>query len=233
MSQSDDDRPILFLYSPGADFVRPYFERLMPDMNISDTPRGAMKAVMISSSDIYGDLTGTNINELSPIDENSDYAAEERRFAEICGENGLMPVILRCAPIVGTGMNGWPRLLAERIYRGTFVSIPGNEARRSVVHAVSLPQAALAASQGGTFNVTDAVDPTLNDFADALAWRIAQKRVFSLKPRLYRFIFGKRNYDKATSTLTFSCEKLRSTGLYEPVSTVDYLKNHVYDDSSL
>lgn len=233
MSTSDDDRPILFLYTPEADFVRPYFERLIPEMRISDSPAGASKAVMISSTDIYGSQSGSNINELSPIDEISPYAAHERHFAEFCTSAGLTSVVLRCAPIVGTGMTGWPRRLAERIYRGTFVAIPGNEARRSVVHAVSIPLAAEAASHGGIFNVTDAVDPSLNDLADALAWRISQKRVFSLKPRFYRFIFGKRNYDQATATLTFSCEKLRSAGAYDPVSTVEYLKNHVYDDASL
>lgn len=234
MDTTDDDRPILFLYTPKANFVRPYFERMMSDMRISDSPSDASMAVMISSTDIYGEQSGTNINEFAPIDESSEYAVDEQQFFDLCQSSELKPIVLRCAPIIATGMTGWTRSLAERIYRGTFVTLPGNEARRSVVHAVSLPEAAkAAAASGGIYNVTDAVDPALNDLADALAWRISQKRVFSLKPRLYRFFFGKRNYQQATSSLTYSCEKLRSTGKYNPVSVVEYLKNHVYDDSSL
>lgn len=235
MKENNDDlRPILYLFTPSADFVRPYFERLMPDWLIADAPDGADAAVMISTTDIYDVESGTNFNELSPIKPDCSHADDENRFIDLCKAAGLKPTILRCAPIVGTGMTGMPHETAEKIYRGTFIGISGNEARRSVVHAVSLPDAARSVlSSGDIFNVTDTVDPTLNEFAEALAWRIAQKRIFYLKPKWFRLIFGKKRLTRDSLTLTFSCEKLRSAGNFSPVSTVDYLKTHVYDEASL
>lgn len=233
-ASNKEQLPILYLCTPGRDFVRPYFERGMTGYTISDRPDGAACAVMISTTDVYDASEGMNFNELTPLRENSADIAEEKRFADICSANGLQPVILRCAEIVGTGMTGFPRELANRIYRGTYVNIADNTAVRSVVHASSLPEAAaIALKRPDIYNVTDRTDTSLNDFADALAWRISQKRVFTLGPKWFKFIFGKRNYDRQTDSLTFSCEKLSSAGDYEPVRVVEYLKNHVYDESSL
>ena len=235
MNESNEDkRPVLYLFTPSCDFVRPYFERLMPEWRIADTPDSASAAVMVSSTDIYDVGCGTNFNELSPLVPDGPWACAEESFIAACSEAVLPPTVLRCAPIVATGMTGMPRELAEKIYRGTYIGISGNDARCSVVHAVSLPDAARCVmTSGGIFNVTDTVDPTVNDLAEALAWRIAQKCNFYLKPKWYRLIFGKKKYDRQTRTLTFSCEKLRSAGDFNPVSTVDYLKNHVYDEKSL
>lgn len=206
----------------------------MAGHDISDCPCGADHAVMISGTDIYDVTEGLDYDESTPVRKDSPYAAEEHRFGELCAANGLKPVILRCADIIGTGMNGFPRILVNKIYRGTFIGIKGNAAVRCFVHASSLPEAAAAALEApGIYNVTDCTETPLNDVADALAWRIAQKRIFSLGPRWYRLIFGRRNYDNMCRSLTFSCEKLCSAGNYEPAKVTEYLKTHIYDDKSL
>ena len=217
---TEDRRPALYLYTPDVDFVRPYFERLMPDLRITESPEAAETAVMLSTVDVYDVSAGTNFNELTPLKRDCGHVSDENGFIGQCKECGLKPTILRCAPIVGTGMAGMPRELAEKIYRGTFIGISGNEARRSVVHAVSLPDAARAVM------ATD-------DLAEALAWRIAQKRIFYMKPKWFSLLFGKKRLINESVTLTFSCEKLRSFSGFDPVSTVDYLKTHVYDQASL
>ena len=231
---NEDQRPALYLFAPSAHFVRPYFERHVKDYRITDEPGEAAAAVMISSTDIYDVDCGENFNELTPVKSDSPWLKDEQIFTETCRSHGLKPTVLRCAPVVCTGMTGWPREMAEKIYRGSYVGVSDNEARRSVVHAVSLPEAASGViNTGETYNVTDTVDPTVDMLADALAWRIAQKRIFKLKPKWYRLIFGKKKYETACRTLTFSCEKLRSRCDFKPVSTVEYLKTHVYDASSL
>ncbi len=233
-NQSEDQRPVLYLFTPCNPCVRPYFERFMPEFRISDSHLGADAALMISSAAIYDVSEGCGFNELTPLRDSSEFARHEHDFRERCLQCGLTPTVLRCAPIVCTGMTGWVRDLAGKIARGTFIALAGNEARRSVVHAVSLPDAARAViGCDDTFNVTDTVDPLLSDLADALAWRIAQKRIFSIPARWYRILFGKKKLADIGRSLTFSCEKLRSSGLYNPVSVVDYLKTHVYDESSL
>lgn len=233
-ASNDQQLPTLYLFTPGRDFVRPYFERNMTGYTISDNPDGADCAVMISTTGVYDVTEGLCFNEFTPLLETSLEVAEEKLFQNHCSERGLNPVILRCADIVGTGMTGYPRELANKIYRGTYLNISGNTAVRSFVHAVSLPDAAnLALARPDIYNVTDRSDTPLNDFADALAWRISQKRIFSLGSKWFKFIFGKSNYERQTRSLTFSCEKIASVGEFKPVGVVEYLKNHVYDESSL
>lgn len=235
MSEATEDlRPALFLYTPSSDFVRPYFERYMPDYRITDSAEYAQAAIMISSTSVYDVNEGSNFNELTPVIENSECAEEENRYKQMCCEAGIAPTILRCADIVCTGMTGRPREMAQKIYRGTFIALSGNEARLSVVHAVSLPDAAKAViGTDDIYNVTDGFDPTVNEFAEALAWRIAQKRIFSLKQKWFKLLFGKNKLAETQRTLTFSSEKLRSTGKFTPVSVTEYLKTHVYDQQSL
>lgn len=232
--KNEDRRPALYLYTPSAPYIRPYFERLVEDYRITDRPDDADKALMISSTEVYDVESGENYNELTPVKASSEMALAEEAFAETCRNFGLAPTTLRCAPVICTGMQGWPREIAEKIYRGTYLGISGNEARRSVVHAISLPEIAMnVLDSGETFNVTDTVDPTVNSIADALAWRMSQKRVFTLKPKWFKLLFGKKRYQRDSMSLTFSCEKIRSLGNYKPVSTVEYLKTHLYDEKSL
>lgn len=234
MKESNEDtRPILFLYTPQADYVRPYFERMMDEYRISDTPDNADYAVMISSTDVYAVTEGENFNELTEV-KDCQTLVDEKHFAELCRGSHISPTVLRCAPVVCTGMHGWPRALAEKIYRGTFIALKDNDARRSVVHAVSLPDAVRAVlGRDEVFNVTDCQDPTVNELAEALAWRMSQKRIFSLKAKWLRFLIGKKRMKEAGLSLTFSCEKLRSSGNYNPVAVTEYLKTHVYDEKSL
>ena len=231
---TEDLRPALFLFTPASDFVRPYFERYMPEYRITDIADGAQAAIMISSTSVYDVKEGCNYNELSPVIESGEAIADERRFTEMCEKAGLPPTILRCADIVCTGMTGRPLEMAQKIYRGTYIALADNDARLSVVHAVSLPEAARAVlSSGDVYNVTDGCDPTVNDLAEALAWRLSQKRVFYLKSKWFKLLFGKKKIENARRTLTFSSEKIRSTGNFNPISVTEYLKTHVYDQQSL
>lgn len=229
-----DNRPILFLFTPGRDYVRPYFERLMPEYRISASSDNASAAIMISTCDIYDVTEGSEFNEYTPLRHNSTEAAAEREFESTCSCLNIPCAILRCAAIICTGMQDWPRQMAESINRGTFIAIKDNPATRSLIHASDLPQAAhIALTKGGIYNVTDGYVHNINSIADALAWRMAQKRIFHISEKWFRLIYGKKRISKETCTLTFSSSKLMSAGSFHPVSAVDYLKNHVYDENSL
>lgn len=142
--------------------------------------------------------------------------------------------MLQSPSIVGTGMIGLPRRIAAGIHKGSFVHIAGNEARVSVVHATDVARAAaMAAGTAGAFNLTDLADPTVHDLAEALSWRLGQKRIFTIAPRWARLWLGKQFYSQLTTPRTTPETFSHFFPDFTPVSVTEYLKTHVYDEQSL
>lgn len=246
------------VYAPGQDFVLPYIAAALPDCGIYSIslPDGTLipenkKAVgkpelyiMISSTDIYGDSAMEDISEDAPADPGSEWTRHENNFTDFAAVQHHEPVILRCADIVATGMRGFPRILAEAVWRGTFFHFPGNDARRSIVHATDLGRIAHTLATAGvpdrknmTYNVTDGTDPTIHDIAEALAYRMNNKRISTLSTRPQQWIgkkiYGEKRYALYTSSRTFRCEKLKLDMAFRATDTCDYLRTHVYDQNSL
>lgn len=222
---------IIFL-TPENEFLRPYIEREMGKCE----PK---HSVMISSTDIYIPDSEAITAEDGPTDENSPWAGYEKSFIESHPDG----IILRAAPIVGTGMTGKVRRLAEEIYRARFFHFPGNEARKSIVHATDVAKAAAYIAKNGVqgtdkhiFNLCDGVDPTLHDIAEALAFRMSNKRISTLSTNpqqiIGRMLYGKRYRDYTTDE-RFNGEALLAAIPLKPVSVCEYLRTHVYDENSL
>ncbi len=224
-------RDEFIFYAPGNEFLLPYIER-----EVEKSP--APMAVMISSTDIYEPCPDSILDENAPLRNASVWAERERAFISENPDG----IILRSAPIVGTGMEGAMRKLAEEIYRGRFFHFPGNETRKSVVHAVDIARAVslflklVITPQQRIFNITDGVDPTLHDLAEALAYRINNKRIsyVSTRPQqLFARWFYSKRYIYYTTNERFSCEALKNTIGIAPTDVCNYLRTHSYDDSSL
>ncbi len=158
----------------------------------------------------------------------------DTRFEALCREQSLPVATLRCPNIVGTGMQGLPRRIAEGIYKGTFFHISGSEGRTSVVHAVDVARAAaLAAGSNGDYVLTDGTSPTIHDLAEALAYRIDNKRIFSLPARLCRWWYS-RDFFRLLTSDTSEVETFTTAFPgFLPVDTLNYLRTHIYDDASL
>lgn len=222
---------IIFI-TPHNDFLRPYIER--------ETGKNApLFSVMVSSTDIYIPDEEAIINEDGEIDENSEWYEFEKDFLNSHPEG----IILRAAPITGTGMTGKIRQLTEEIYRARFFHFPGNEARKSIVHATDVAQAVAyfamhGAPDGGRriFNICDGTDPTLHDIAEALAFRLGNKRISNLSTRpqqlIGRFLYGKR-YAYYSRSERYNGGALRAATGLEPVDVCNYLRTHVYDENSI
>lgn len=211
------------------EFMRPYVKAA-----VSGVDGGADTAVMLSSCEIY-DAAGA-------VDTSSAWYGKEQEF--IRQNAGRPHVILRAAPIVGTGMHGFVRSLAEDIWRGTFFHFPGNESRLSVVHAVDVAAALVAlsalhfASPATTiYDMTDGVNPTLHDLAEALAFRMDNKRISNLStgPQQWfgRMAYGKKKYASYTTDRIFDGSRLREAINVPPVDVCQYLRTHTYDECSL
>lgn len=235
-------KPVAFIYAPGQAFLAPYFERELAKYDVifcpealPEVPTAAEAAVMISSTGIYDVKQGENFDESTEVDPNSEWVAHEAAFRVFCTNNSLTCTILRASNIVGTGMNGFAMRIARGIARGTLMHIIGNQARISLVHAVDIPAVARRVWQSGLIvNVTDGCATPLDELVSALAYRINDKKVFDIKPRWARLLYGRQFYSELTTTLTFSnvrCERLTDGMPMHPVC--EYLKTHVYDDESL
>ncbi len=233
----------LLLHAPAAAFVEPYIRRALPGVKIvSDCSEGRPAlAVMLSSTDIYGaEGAADMLGEDAPKD--GPWVEREIAFGTLAA--GTPTLILRCPDIVATGMEGFPRRLAEAVWRGTFFHLPSNEARRSAVHASDIAKLVAHAYAGGLpkpglniYNISDGEHPTVHDLAEALAYRMANKRVSTLstKPQQWfgRLVYGRRLTALYTTTRTYSSAALEADMAFRPTPVCSYLRTHNYDEESL
>lgn len=205
--------------------------------------------VYFSSVEVFGMTEGEEIDENYPRRSSTETGLSKIKAEEIlkewCDKHNTLLTIFYCPHIIGTGMKGYPRRLVNGIYRGFYTHIAGSEARVSVVHATDVAKAALTVyAIGGCYIITDGVNPTRHDLAEALAYRIDNKRIFTISEKKARrtarlldfFTFSRNRRDnlrQQLSTLTFSSKKLREKCGFNPVSVTEYLRNHVYDEQSL
>lgn len=205
--------------------------------------------VFLSTTEVYGRTSGENWSEADIPDPKSPLGTAklscERLLQEYCTENNVTLTVLRLPMTIGTWMNGRSRKLVNRIHRGTYHHIAGNDARTSVVHVRDVVNAAIKlASTGGTFNITDAVDPTYHDLTEALAHRLNDKKIMTLRPKrakrwalLGDFIpgmsFTSEELRKTTTTLTYSSEKIWQVLDFKPIDVTDFLLHHNYDSDEI
>lgn len=229
----------IYVYNPGSDFLAPYLKEALAEHTAVGRACEADVAIMVSSTDIYTAGELIDADEDTPLNKDSEWIALEERFRSECA--GIRSITLRCPAIIGTGMNGFARELAESIFRGTFFHFKGNDARKAAIHAHDLAYAiaTLAGTAGaeGTYNICGGDHPTLHDLAEALAYRMQNKRISTLSTRgqlwLGRILYGKKRYTAYTSTRTFDSSRLHGAIEFRPAAVTDYLRTHVYDENSL
>ena len=229
----------IYVHTPGREFLWPYIKKAASAHTLTDNAGEADVAIMVSSTDIYTPGELLLAAESTPTNPDSAWIGHESAFAAGC-EN-CRTVILRCPNVIGTAMTGFPRELAESIFRGTFFHFKGNEARVGAVHAADVAAAIAALAEmptaEGIYNISDGENPKLHDLAEAIAVRMTNKRISTLSTKgqlwLGRLIYGKKRYRAYTTSRTFDCSRLCRTIDYRPTPTTEYLRTHVYDENSL
>lgn len=142
--------------------------------------------------------------------------------------------VLKCPMVVGTRMTGFPMEMARRIADGSHFHIEGSDAHVSTIHASAVAQAVrLSLGVPGQFKVTDGSDPTWRELADALAHRIKDKRILSLKPILARFIMPRALRRRITADELYDGSGFAERFSFHPTPVTEYLSTHNYDDDSL
>lgn len=204
----------LLALCPGAEFMVKYLAAAFGEQwRVITRPEDGANvdaAVMISSTDIYDVTEGRGYDEDTPLKADSPLAHDEAMYADYCRRRDLPCLILRPANIIGTGMTGLPMRIARGIARGMLMHIRDNDAAISVVHALDVARLSVELqSAPGIYNLTDGHDTTVDALIDALAHRMNDKNVGTLRPRWARWLYGRRYYRKMTSTLTFDDSRLR------------------------
>lgn len=198
----------LRLLTPGLDFVRPYVERAL--------------------SDVY--------TVISSPDEPSDTVLAICRATDEQGLDRKVINTMLITPdaVIGTGMNGLGRTLAEGVARGRLYHIFGNEARLSVIHATSLAQAArLVAGTPGRFVVAEEQPVTFHDLVEALATRINGRRVYTVSRRLAWWLMPPYLRRTITTDSIVTPDIAAAFPDFKPVSACGYLTTHDYSDDTI
>lgn len=198
--------------------------------------------VFISSLSVYGKTEGTDIDEQSMTLPVTEYGRSkldaERAIKAWCDCRNVVLTILRPALTFGNGITGKAAEMFDAIHSGRYFHIRGNQARRSLVMADDVAKACrLTYQEGGVYNVTDGLTPTVIELADAMAAHSGKdKRIIYCPLKLAKLCakigdiippLGRMlNSDKLsilTSTLTFSNARLiEKTGL-QPHNTIDVI----------
>lgn len=212
--------------------------------------------VVVSSTAVYGLSSGENIDETAPVrpaDNASRHLASiEDRVKERCKATGAMCTILRPADVVGTGMEGFTGRLARDVNNGSYMHVKGNEAQRSIVHAIDVAKAVRAVAEKagddcieGVYNLTDRSGATIEQLADAIAYRLGNKRIFAtgLKAAKALALLGditlgalpwsRKKLKARTTTLTFNSFAISKHTAWEPMSATEYLKTHKYSEDDI
>lgn len=212
--------------------------------------------VVVSSTAVYGLPSGENIDETAPVrpaDNASRHLASiEERVKERCKATGAMCTILRPADVVGTGMEGFTGRLARDVNNGSYMHVKDNEAQRSIVHAIDVAKAVRAVAEKagddcieGVYNLTDRSGATIEQLADAIAYRLGNKRIFAtgLKAAKALALLGditlgalpwsRKKLKARTTTLTFNSFAISKHTTWEPMSVTEYLKTHKYSEDDI
>lgn len=160
-----------------------------------------------------------------------------------CRETGAPLVVLRCAPVVGTGMDGRWRDMVNAIYRGVYAVVDGNKSRASIIHALDVAEVAVrCVGLSGLYYICDGFTPHINDIANAFAVRLSAKRIPVLSQRKARIAaavidivtFGhagaanRLKTDMSDTVMPSPCPLYDIIG-FVPRDTVNYLLTHKYE----
>lgn len=241
--ENDVELKSVFVYAPDMMFAGPYLKRelagcdititdIMPEEIIADY------AFMLASASVYDQNCSDAAVEDAGLDRSSVYFRRESEFESAVMKHQTPYVIFRIPNPVGTGMSGLPREIVNRIHRDTYWLLGGNECRISTIHCVDVASAvgiAITCGLTGVFNITDGSDPLLADFAEALSFRLGNKRIPIISEKWARWIVGRRCIDRLKKSRTLSSRKFADAtrGLFKPHIVTEYLHTHVYDSESL
>jgi nucleoside-diphosphate-sugar epimerase len=192
--------------------------------------------IFISSVAVYGMDNGSNINEESYLLGKSPYAVSkikaERYLIDWGNKLGIKILVLRLPLVVGSNPPGNLGKMIKAIKRGTYFSIGGGNAKKSMVLADDV--ATLIAdcpAVSGIYNLTDGYHPTFAELESLISQQLNKSKPFNLPLAFAKLLSGIGDFlpvfpinsstiNKITQDLTFSDLKARQDLGWNPSSVI-------------
>jgi len=202
--------------------------------------------VLISTVAVYGRDVGEDIDESHPRNSETPYGQSkiqaEDALTEFASINGMKFFILRLPLLIGTNAKGNLQKITEAISKGRYFNIKNNTAKKSAVLAEDVAKLLLTlpdSNASGIYNLTDSVNASFNELAEAISNKLGKKKLLSLPYFIVRllslvgdilhmiklpFPLNKSILNKMHSSLTFSDTKARKELKWNPQSVLTFYK---------
>lgn len=148
--------------------------------------------------------------------------------------DGIPTTTFKTGWIIGTGMNGIPMKLLKAIDSGVYFHVKGCNSRCPIIHAADVAAniIALGAKQlnGKEYILHDGHKPKIAELAEAFAYRLNGKRLYTVPPKLAKFIAkltGTSDLYSYTIDIKDELPDL-STECITPRDVIHYLFHHTY-----
>lgn len=152
--------------------------------------------IYLSSQRVYGMDAGSNITEegrVAPTDKTgTKFARTEKLLTDWASRNKARLIIVRAGHIFGAGVDGEMLRLFNRVIRGHYVHVRGNEASLSAITSLDVAKALIALAESdaeGVFNLSDGNEYTWLQLAEAMTGNTgAEKRMTHLPEKWVKWI---------------------------------------------
>lgn len=199
------------------------------------------RIVFISSVAVFGETTGTLINEQTELNATYPYGKSKIQAEQLvvnwCAVNNVKCTILRLPLVVGLNPPGNLGAMIKGIRKGYYFNIAGGSAKKSMVLANDVAKFLLKASEiGGIYNLTDGYHPSFFELSENISRQLGKNRPKNLPLWLAEMLaligdlFGAKaplNSDKLCkiiSDLTFDDTKAREAFGWDPTPVLEGFK---------
>lgn len=196
--------------------------------------------VFISTNDVYGLDSGTEIKETDALNPVSHYAKSKLQAEEFlqkwAAENGVVLGILRPALLAGPNPPGNLGDMIKGIQKGYYLTIAGGKTRKSLLMAEDIANIVpLIAEKGGIYNVNDDTHPSYGELAASISKQLGKRKPISIPYWFAKclalvgdvFSFWPINsyrLRKLTESSTFSNEKAKRELGWKPMDVLENFK---------
>lgn len=196
--------------------------------------------IFISTVSVYGIKFGNEISEDSPLNADGPYAVSKIKaevfLIEWGRKWGIEILILRLPLIIGSNPPGNLGKMIRGINQGTYFSVGGGKARKSMVLAEDVAKLVIdCPNVSGIYNLTDGYHPSFAELESVICKQLNKSKPFNIPNSIAKilgnigdlvpiFPVNSNVINKIIEDLTFSDQKARKDLGWNPTRVIDNWK---------